>query len=420
MTLADWLEQLERISSAEIVMGLERVAALIERLELSIPSRVLTIAGTNGKGSTVAIAESICRSGGLTTGAYTSPHILRYNERIRIDGEPVPDAELIASFEVIESVRGDIPLTYFEYGTLAAIRIIAKHRVDVALLEVGMGGRLDAVNAFEPDASLITNISLDHCAWLGPDIESIAREKAGVMRRGKPTVFASQEVPAAIPAVAARVGADLYLAGQDYRWVDDGATWQWRGRRHVLDGLSRPALTGSIQLQNAAGVLALLESAGLDGLLRTGTINPGLERTAAPGRMQAVTTDRRWLFDVAHNPAAAEALSGVLAEMSASGLTIAAIGMLDDKDVEACVRSLAPRVDRWIAFTAASPRALSGEELARRVANATGKACLEAESADQAMTAARSLSGESDRILVTGSFYAVGPALEALELYSRR
>lgn len=418
--LAAWLERLEQISTDEIVLGLERVTAVAERLQLDPPGVVFTIGGTNGKGSSVAMAESICRSGGLVTGAYTSPHILQYNERIRVDGEPVGDQEIVSSFEAIEAVRDGVPLTYFEYGTLAAIQVLSRHNVDVTLLEVGMGGRLDAVNAFEPDASLVTNVSLDHCEWLGPDIETIAGEKAGIMRRGKPVVYASPDVPQAVRRAADDLGADLRLAGQDYRWSEQEATWSWSGRHHDLVGLSRPALAGRIQLQNAAGVLALLESAGLDALLLCKTVNAGLERVSLAGRMQSLVTDRQWLFDVAHNPAAAKVLSAALAELPEARQTIAIIGMLDDKDVESCVRHLAPRVDRWIAITAASPRALADHELAQRIANATGTACLEAGTAAEAIDAARELSSENDRVLITGSFCAVAPALEALELYSRR
>ena len=419
-SLAGWLARLEKISSREIILGLERVQAVIERLDLALPGTVLTIGGTNGKGSSVAMAEAICRSGGMKTGAYTSPHLVRYNERIRIAGNPLPDEEIVAGFEAVEAVREDIPLTYFEFGTLAALHALVQHRVDVALLEVGMGGRLDAVNVIDPDACLITNVSLDHAEWLGPDVESIAREKAGIMRPGKPAVFAAADVPAAITATAAGLGADLRLAGRDYRWSDEGEAWQWQGRDHVLEGLVHPALPGRIQVRNAAGVLALLEAAGLDGLLENATVDGGLRRVRLAGRLQQVDTDRRWLFDVAHNPAAAEVLAGALAELPAAARTVAVMGMLDDKDVEACVEVLAPQVDRWVAFTAASPRAIAVGELARRIANAAGKACLEAESAELAVAAAREISAENDRVVVTGSFFAVGPALEALGLYSRR
>lgn len=418
--LADWLTRLESFSPHEIDLGLDRVREVLGRLELCLPERVLHVAGTNGKGSSVAMLQSMLMASGLRIGAYTSPHIVRYNERICVNGVPAPDPYIVAAFERIEALRGDIPLTYFEYGTIAALVVFEAEKVDVAVLEVGMGGRLDAVNAVEPTASLITNIALDHCDWLGNDIESIAYEKAGVMRPGRPTVFASTDLPATITRHADGIGANLYIAGRDYRWQAFDEGWRWQGLDTELSDLALPALNGSVQVQNAAGVLALLEVAGFSELLNPDTVSPALQQLSLAGRMQSVRGERHWLLDVAHNPAAAVSLSAALRATAFEGETIAIIGMLADKDVEGLVVPLSKVVSQWIAVQASSPRAISVDELARQVANATGCACLEAESIESAIEFAHEVSSVDDRILVTGSFYVVGPALEALGLYSRR
>ena len=418
--LAGWLARLETFSPEEIVLGLERVREVLDRLGIRYPRQVFHVAGTNGKGSSVVLAQSLLTNAGKRVGAYTSPHILHYNERISIDGRPVGDADIVAAFEQIEAVRGDVPLTYFEYGTIAAIRVFEQAKVDVAILEIGMGGRLDAVNAIEPAAGLITGIGLDHCEWLGDTLEAIGREKAGIMRRGKPLIYASADVPASIIEHAAATSADLRLAGRDYHWAPTGDGWQWQGRSVQLDNLSLPALRAPIQLQNAAGVLALLEAAGCAECLVRDAVNRTLESVTVPGRLQTVTTDREWLLDVAHNPAAASALADGLRRMPVSGRTVAIVGMLRDKDADGLVGALGDIVDQWIAVAANSPRAIPVDELARRIANRSNRACLEAAAMDEAMNFARRVTGADDRILVTGSFFTVGPALEALGLYSPR
>jgi dihydrofolate synthase/folylpolyglutamate synthase len=351
-------------------------------------------------------------------GLYTSPHILRYNERIRVDGEEATDAQIIAAFERIEAVREDEALTYFEYGTLAALLVFADAGVDVAVFEVGMGGRLDAVNVIEPDAGLITNIALDHCDWLGADVETIAEEKAGIMRSGEPVVFGSREMPQAIREHADRVGADLRAIGHDFDWRSDGTYWTWQGKTTELHDLELPALAGQHQLDNAAAVLALLEAAGFERLLRQDWVSKSLASLDLDGRMQAIETDRQWLLDVAHNPAAATALADALEADAHLAQTVAIVGMLDDKDVEGVVGPLARAVSHWIAVSADSPRGIAAAELARRVANAANMPCLVADSLDDAMRRAEDLATADDRILVTGSFYLVGPVLN--QLYSRR
>ena len=417
--LAAWLSRLETFSPHEIELGLERVLAVLERLDLSLPELVLHVAGTNGKGSSVAMAQALLTAAGLRTGTYTSPHIVAFNERIAIDGVAVGDDEIVAAFERVDAHRRDTPLTYFEFTTLAALVIFAAHELDALVLEIGMGGRLDAVNAVEPAAGLITNVSLDHCEWLGNTVEAIAREKAGIMRPAKPVVFAADDPPSTILAYADEVGADLVLAGRDFTWQGGAGDWAWQGRSTAFEGLAFPGLPGDFQLRNAAGVLALLEAAGVIGRLDAAAISRALAATRLAGRLQQVERERLWLLDVAHNPAAARVLGGVLAATPFAGRTVAILGVLDDKDVEGIAEPLARHVDNWIAVTAASPRAIDAAELARRVANCSNAACLIADSLEAAMAHARDVSAAGDRVLVTGSFYLVGPALEALGLYSR-
>ena len=413
LPLPDWLRRLETLSPREIDLGLERVAEVLGRMQLEPPARVIIVGGTNGKGSSVEMLRALLAGSGVI-GTYTSPHVIRYNERIAIDGRPAADAEIVAAFERVEAARGEVPLTYFEFGTLAALAVFDAAGVTTAILEVGLGGRLDAVNVVEPDASLITNVSLDHCEWLGDDIESIGYEKAGIMRAGKPVVFASSDIPASVVAHAKKVGAQLVRAGRDYTWTHDASGgWSWRGRRVELSGLALPALRGPMQLQNAAGALALLEALGLRELLDPEFVSRALSNLRLPGRMQVVEREHRWLFDVAHNPAAAEALAASLRQHEAPA-AVAIVGILDDKNVEGICGLLAALVDRWIAVTAASPRAIEAAELGRRIANATGKACLIADSAEQAIANACEMAGSEGRVLVTGSFYTVGPFLERL------
>ncbi len=412
LPLPDWLRRLETLSPNEIDLGLERVAEVLGRMALEPPARTIIVGGTNGKGSSVEMLRALL-SGDDVVGTYTSPHVIRYNERIAVNGLPASDEEIVAAFEHVEAARDDVPLTYFEFGTLAAFAVFDTAKVDTAILEVGLGGRLDAVNVVDPDASLITNVSLDHCEWLGDDVEKIGFEKAGIMRAGRPAVFADPDMPRSVALHAESVGAELLRAGRDYSWTtEDDACWSWRGRRIELPDLALPALRGPIQLQNAAGALALVEALGLERLLQPAHVNRAFGSLRLPGRMQVIERQQRWLLDVAHNPAAAAALAASLQQQEALA-TVAIVGILDDKDVEGIIGPLAARVDNWIAVTASSPRAIDAAELARRVANATGKACLIADSPDIAIERARVMA-ESGDVLVTGSFFTVGPVLERL------
>jgi dihydrofolate synthase/folylpolyglutamate synthase len=416
--LTDWLSWLETLSPNDIDMGLERVERVLARLSPQLPQIVIHVAGTNGKGSCVEMLAALFANSDEKVGLYTSPHIIRYNERIRVAGEEATDAQIIAAFERIEAVREGEALTYFEYGTLAALIVFAEAGVNIGVFEVGMGGRLDAVNAIEPDAGLITNIALDHCDWLGADIEAIALEKAGIMRTDKPVVFGSRDMPQAIADRANATGADLRVAGHDYDWSSHDSRWSWRGKTIELPNMELPGLAGQHQLDNAAAVLALLEAAGFDRLLQQDRVNESLGSLHLDGRMQRVAADRQWLLDVAHNPAAATALAQALQADAHCGQTVAIVGMLQDKDVEGVIGPLAGVVDHWIAVSADSPRGVAAAELARRAANVANAPCLVADSLDDALGRARELASPDDQILVTGSFYLVGPVLN--QLYSRR
>jgi len=413
--LSDWLARLETVSSQEIDLSLDRVSIVLDRLALPAARTVLHVAGTNGKGSSAAMLESFLRHGGARVGCYTSPHIRRYNERIRVDGRDASDDEIVSALERVEAERRGEELTYFEFGTLAALVVFADAGLDTLVLEVGMGGRLDAVNAVEPEAGLITNIGLDHCDWLGTTVEAIGREKAGIMRPGKPVVFGARDMPASVGAHADAVGARLIAAGRDYDWWTEGDGWTWQGTSLRLDGLARPALAGDHQVANAAGVLTTLEAAGFTDLLNREAVGAALGRLHVDGRVQAIDTGTRWIVDVAHNPHGARALASALP--AHEGKTIAILGMLDDKDVEGVVAHLDRRVDRWIAVRAASPRAIEAGELARRIKSASQRHCQVADSLQDALDRAEGLARDADRVLITGSFYLVGPALEAL--YSR-
>jgi dihydrofolate synthase/folylpolyglutamate synthase len=405
LPLSAWLSWLESLSPREIDLGLERVHDVLGRLDIEYPEHVLTIAGTNGKGSSVALAAALLSAAGWRVGAYTSPHIVAYNERIAVDGSPADDETIVAAFEAIEAVRNDVPLTYFEYGTLAALIVFARAGLDVWLLEVGMGGRLDAVNAVEPTGVLITNVSLDHCDWLGEDVEAIAAEKAGVMRAGVPVVFGDADVPRAILDHAQRTGARLLLRERDF----------------PVEGVPRPGLAGEFQVGNAAAVLALLDAAGLGAATEPELVARVLPGVRLAGRGQRIERDGiEWLFDVAHNPAAAGMLAQTLATDAGKRRTVGIVAMLDDKDVDGFARFLDAHIDLWIATTASGARALPAGELARRIANVTGRPCLIADSCEDALQVAETEAATGDRIVVTGSFFLVGPVLQRLGLYSPR
>lgn len=416
-SLAEWLAWLETLTPNEIELGLERVAAVLQRLSLKKPGRVIHVAGTNGKGSCVAMLEVLYLQKSSSVGAYTSPHIHRYNERIRIAGAAVLDDLILEAFERVESVRDNTPLTYFEYGTLAALCIFDAAAIETVILEIGMGGRLDAVNAVEPDGGIVTNVSLDHCGWLGHDIETIAAEKAGIFRQNKPFVFASDNVPKSVNQVANDVGARLRSLNTDYRFsVESTGRWCFAGRDTTVTELDRPTLHGHFQIQNAAGVLALVEALCDRVLLNNELINTAFSSLTLPGRMQLIERKRIWLVDAAHNPAAATVLAdSITASQGCVGTCI--IGVLNDKDVAGIVEPLLNCVDRWISVPLGGPRATPAAELARVISNLSNKPCLVADSVAAACGFADGRPGDLNPVLITGSFLTVGPALQWLETH---
>lgn len=416
-TLDDWLPWLETLSPREIELGLGRIRLVLDRLDLQRPPLVISVAGTNGKGSSAAMLEALLGKGGMKTGCYSSPHVSRYNERTRIGGQPASDALLLSSLERVEAVRDDVPLSFFEFGTLTTLVAFNLAETDAWILEVGLGGRLDAVNAVDPDASLITNISLDHCAWLGNDIESIAREKAGVMRPGKPVIFGSANLPAAIEAAALALGAKLQVAGRDFSYENGSGNtqeWSWRGTRLRISKLGQLAMPGTAQKENASAALATLEALKLDQLLTRETVNAALAEVALPGRFQIIERRCRWILDVAHNPGAVTVLADLLARQNIDGKITAVVGMLADKDIAGVIGPLCGLVDNWIAVTVAGARAETATDLAAKVANVCGTPCRIAASITEALNVAGEISGQDDAVLVFGSFYLVGPALDWL------
>jgi dihydrofolate synthase/folylpolyglutamate synthase len=412
-SLAAWLEQQQHSHSSAIDLGLERVSAVARRLGLLSPKhRVITVAGTNGKGSTVAYLDGVLRASGMHVGRFTSPHLRRYNERIVIDGECATDAALIASFERIEAARAGLTLTFFEYNTLAALDLFRAAQVDVAVLEVGLGGRLDATNMLDADVAVLCSIGLDHVDWLGGTLDAIGREKAGVMREGRPAVLATPEMPDSVWRAIATLGVRAVVAGRDFMAAERGEGWDFTSGDLVLRDLPRPRIRGSRQIDNAAAALAAVQ-AGLGLQPRREAVVQALEDTVIEGRFQIVTRDGvEWIFDVAHNVPAAEVLAQNLAALPAAR-TIAVCGILGDKDIGGIVRTLAPVIDEWLLAALAGPRALGAKEFIDRLP-AGARVVATLPDVATACEAARASARPGDRVLVFGSFLTVGPALEFL------
>jgi dihydrofolate synthase / folylpolyglutamate synthase len=418
-SLADWLAWQETLHPNAIDLGLVRLQRTLDNLGWRRPAcPVITVAGTNGKGSCVALAARILGEAGYRVGTFTSPHLLRYNERIAIDGVEVSDEALIAAFERIDAARGEDTLTFFEFNAAAALLVLADAHLDAVVLEVGLGGRLDAVNVVDADVALVTSIDLDHCDWLGHDRETIGREKAGIFRAGRPAIFGSRDMPASIREVAQQVGAELQQLGHDFDWARSGDRWTWRGRTGEQRDLAAPALHGEIQYDNAAAVLAALEALQSRLPVPRSAIERGLQTVTLPGRFQVVKQSSprpiEWILDVAHNPAAAHTLAAQLASRKGGGRTIAVCGVLSDKDVEGIVGELRSSFDAWVIVGLQGARALAPEALAARVRKVGAN--VEAVAADvmAGCMAAAALAQAGDRIVVFGSFLTVGPALGRL------
>ncbi len=414
-TLQDWLAHCEQLHPHAIDMGLDRVKAVAERLALHFEGPVITVAGTNGKGSTCAMLEAILLEAGYRTGVYTSPHLVHFEERCRLHGESASAEALAQAFAQVEAARGEVSLTYFEFSTLAILWLMAQSNLDVVILEVGLGGRLDAVNIIDPDCAVITSIDIDHTQLLGHGREQIGLEKAGIMRAGRPVVVSDPVPPDSLIAHAQAVGADLWRLGQDFNFSGDKQQWAWAGRGRRYSGLAYPALRGANQLVNASGVLAALEVLRPRIPVTAQAVRNGLALVELPGRFQIVPGEPVLVLDVAHNPHSVAALALNLDAMGFYPTTHAVFGAMADKDLQAMLERLGPLMDRWYFTDLPLPRAATAAQLQQqwqalnRRADATSSTHASPEAALQAAIAA---AGGADRIVVFGSFYTVGGVLK--------
>ncbi len=418
--LDDWLEWLETLHPKKIDLGLERVIAVLGALDLADPPyRVVTVGGTNGKGSCVALLESIYRQAGYRVGAYTSPHLWRFNERMRVDFREASDAEIVDVFREIDSARGDITLSYFECATVAAMAWFARRDVDIAILEVGLGGRLDAVNAVDPDASLIVSIALDHQAWLGETRSVIAIEKAGIMRQGRPTIVADPQPPESLLKRADELDAKLLLSGRDFGHDSaSGDTWHYRPRSGDSLRLPLPNFGGLVQRGNAAACVALVLALGEELPVSEDSLGLGIAGAQIHARFERHSVgDAEWIFDVAHNPAAARVLAAELDSEPVSGRTFAVLAMMADKDVGGVIDPFIDLVDEWVTVRVGGARGADAETLAEALRSGGARAAAAASDIDSACARLRKTAGSNDRVIVFGSCYIVGPAMTSLGLY---
>lgn len=411
VTLEQWLSFIDQQHPASIAMGLERVRDVAQRLQLGKPAkRSIVVGGTNGKGSTVAFIESIARAAGWKVGAYTSPHLLRYNERVRIDGQDVDDAALVAAFEAVEAARGDTALTYFEYGTLAALHLFQHASLDLAVLEVGLGGRLDAVNLVDADVAVITTVDIDHRDWLGDDRESIGAEKAGIIRAWKPVVLGETDPPSSVLARAYALGANAIRGGSDFfhEAIDD-QRWRWRDVSFRLE-LPQLALWAPIQRANAATAIAALRA--LDRSVPRAAWAQGVAAAQISARLQSFERDGvQVLVDVGHNPQAARELATALAARPVAGKTHAVFAALADKDVQGVVEALQGQVDHWQLAGLEGARGQTAAQLRQRLGASEAASTAESGSVSDALETTLAQAGEGDRVLVFGSFHTAAEAL---------
>jgi dihydrofolate synthase/folylpolyglutamate synthase len=418
-TLDGWLARLERLHPRGIDLGLDRVRDVADRLDLGLQAPTIIVGGTNGKGSTCAMLDSILRAAGFRTGLYTSPHLLDFNERARIDGQAATDAALIEQFEAVEAMRGATTLTYFEFTTLAILRLFARQRLDAVVLEVGLGGRLDAVNLVDADAAIVTSVDLDHVEYLGPTRESIGFEKAHIYRPGRAAICSDPQPPESLLAHAARIGADLWRFGRDYNYQGDRQQWAYGGRAQRRSGLPYPALRGANQLLNAAGALAALEALAERLPVSQQAVRQGLLTVEMPARFQLLPGRPATILDVAHNPHAAAVLAQNLDSMGFFPVTHAVFGMLADKDIAGVIARIGERVDHWHVGPTTGSRgcasaAIAGLLRAAGLGQGDGRSITEYPSIAAAYAGARERASADDRILAFGSFLTVAEVLRAL------
>ncbi len=414
--LDSWLRWQESLHPREIELGLERLRPVRARLRAMPPDcRVITVAGTNGKGSCVAVAEAVAIASGLRVGAYTSPHLFRYNERVRLEGQPVDDLRLMQAFESVDNVRRGVPLTYFEFGTLAALQIFCEEPLDLLILEVGLGGRLDAVNIVDADVAVITSVGLDHQAWLGMDRESIGAEKAGIVRQGRPLVLGDPDPPDSVLRIADERGASVDALGQSWFLDLEEQRWWLETGKSRLGPLPYGPLRGAL-LHNAGSALRALD--WLDLCPDRDTVGRGIGNLKLPGRLQRFPGSVEWIVDLAHNVQGALLLAETLDAEKCPGKTRAVFGMLADKDIGAVAAVMAPVVDEWLIAGIGGSRGASADEVAAQVAGAGAGRIEICRDVPDACAKARRQSVKGDRVVVFGSFSVVGPALETFELYS--
>jgi dihydrofolate synthase/folylpolyglutamate synthase len=410
--LEDWLSWQQALHPHTIELGLERVGEVAARLDVLRPRhKVITVAGTNGKGSCAAMLECILTQAGYKVGSYTSPHLLRYNERVSVCGQTVSDEALCHAFELVDAARGSVSLSYFEFGTLAAMHIFEHTGLDVAIMEVGLGGRLDAVNLQDPDCAIITSIDLDHTEWLGNDRETIGYEKAGIMRARTPAVCGDPHPPASIAKQAMAVGARLYQVGRDFWYAREGQTWTWCGKELSYDRLPLPALRGEVQLQNASTVLMGLSVLSNMLTVEQDHIRRGLEEVALAGRFQRLPGPVEIILDVAHNPAGARVFASTLSAMPVTGRTHGVFAVLADKDVASMIEALGEVIDYWYLAANRSERAMPVNDLYGLLTGKIEAASEPFESVAQAFHAACRAAGRTDRIVVFGSAFTVAEVL---------
>ncbi len=418
--LDQWLQYLETLHPDTIKLDLERIRQVATRLNIAIDATKIVVAGTNGKGSTCALLEAILLAAGYRVGLYTSPHLVDFNERIRVNGSPASDAQIIEQFKRIDAARDGVALTYFEFTTLAALLLFQEQPLDAVVLEIGLGGRLDAVNIVDADCSILTSVDVDHAAWLGDTREKIGWEKAHVFRPGRPAICADPMPPDSVVQYAQEIGADLWLAGRDFNYSGDRQQWAYGGRDVRRAGLAYPALRGANQLLNASGALAALEALRDKLAVPQQAVRIGLANVSLPGRFQILPGKPTVILDVAHNPHAVATLAQNLDGMGFFPYTHAVVGMMHDKDIAAVIAAFGDRVDHWYCSDLEGARAATAEELAEVIEKTVPEGSLEPITISRfknpvaAFEEARKRAGEDDRILVFGSFSTVGPVLQHL------